>query len=392
MSDLNSLTFLLRKNTVCIDLASLQGPKPNERDIMSFIIDDVGIPPELLVEMSVHSILGHLLVTLENEDCFLEVLDKVKAGVLWTKFDTTIRGWTCSEYLTTVKITNWSVNFKFERLEKWLSHYGEVVSYQIGYWPMPRGSNIKLPNGTISLKMRLKEGMKLPGFLTIDSIGEVLHIFSDAAERVCFKCGKTGHIAARCFSFRKAEIKASKSWAQIALGSPGKGKAPAVETPAPSQDEELSQESDLVSVSQQPKNPLAEISSEENSQEIEEVPTPSPEMIPPTDDQYTSDSVFQGDESSMLPPGQPLEDKGRPDSRASYTEERRDSNVLELTGRSQSLEQEESQSLLQTKNVGNRDKKGKKHAISPPSPKSKSNKKQSRTNSHDFSKYIHKKK
>ena len=221
MPRIDDLTFIKRTNTVCIDLRDAHpGGRISEDEWVDFLIDHV-LKPEDLVEANIHSITGKLMVKLRNEETYQAVLGKLEQGIIWSKYDKPVYGWSLEDALTTVRIINVSLHIDIEKIKGKMAEYGKVVSCK-------KGTLKKIPtafNNTLVLKMKLNEGAVLPSFIDVLSMGECLQIFTETQPKVCFRCTRVGHIAAYC-RFRAKDVvftSTQSSWAQIASGEEHEG-------------------------------------------------------------------------------------------------------------------------------------------------------------------------
>ena len=230
MPDPSSLTFITRTNTVCIDVRDVYpGPKVPTKDWCSFLKEDLKLKAEDLIEAGMNTLTNYLMVKLSTEPIYLTVLEKLQAGVNWSRFNLLVYGWSTAEILSTVKVTNITCHIDLPKVLKKMGDYGQVINHRVGYLKELPG----VRDTTLLLRMKIKPGVKIPSFLDIGPMGESLQVFSDHADKVCFKCCKKGHIAPFCRNPTRApDLKSStSSWASVAGGhSPG----PAPQTaPAP---------------------------------------------------------------------------------------------------------------------------------------------------------------
>ena len=216
MPDVGALTFLLRTNTVCIDINSAH-PKGRcpRKEWVQFLTKDLGLKANDLVETQVHSITNFLMVKLKDVDIFSTVLEKLTAGVPWPQANQTVYGWSTQEVLVTVRIINLSCHVDVEKVKKKMAEYGTIAWSKLGFHQDLPG----VRDGSLTLRMKLNEGVILPSFLDLESMGECLQIFSDVSEKVCFRCSRKGHIGAYC----RAKVKdipaeGTTSWAKIVGG------------------------------------------------------------------------------------------------------------------------------------------------------------------------------
>ena len=95
-----------------------------------------------------------------------------------------------------VRIHGVSPESSKQEIENVMSKYGEVLDAEIGYI-----SKKLLPgvtNGTWTVKMILEEDKVLPNFVFMKEEGEVWQVTHENQVNVCWKCGMSGHIGARC--------------------------------------------------------------------------------------------------------------------------------------------------------------------------------------------------
>lgn len=225
MPDISTVTHLLRKNTVCFDLkAALQVSKVPLTDAVDFIADNV-CQAEEVMDLSNHTIHGHLFLKLINEQVFERVLQRAEEGIFWEKSNSKVYGWSVAEYVQTFRIANLDSDMDFQMIKDKLGSYGRVLSFEKNFL---KYRLTQVFNGTVTVKMKMFDDCELPEFLTHKPSGEVFQIFSENGKRVCFRCTKPGHIAAFCKKKAQDPGPESKtsSWASIAA-SPGKEEQPA---------------------------------------------------------------------------------------------------------------------------------------------------------------------
>ena len=243
--------FLRRKQTFCLDISAKAQDRPAYQDLFDFLVKDLNIPPDEILEITSHHKMDSMMVKVEKEDEFQKVLGKLKNGVLWEILGRKVYGWPCDKAVTRVKVINWSMDLPMEELRDSLSKYGQVVDLQLGYHPMMPGSNRKISNGTVTARIQIEEGVKIPNVLNLETLGEFLQLFSTACDKACYKCGDMGHMAASC------EQREPVSW-KSGLGG---GVAPPVETvdaTMEDKEEDKEQGADSESQDQAPKRTLEE--------------------------------------------------------------------------------------------------------------------------------------
>ena len=221
----NGLTFIKRQRTLCLDIKSAANGKTSVEEWMEFIISDMKVDVSEIASANVHGITGKLMVTFLKEEVFKDKLKLVGNGLPWTKKNgRLVYGWSTEEYLTTVKISNWSQFFPEGMITEKMQGFGEVVSCHRGTLPGFPG----ILNNTLVLRMKLKPGVELPPVLQHTAWGEILQINWEGSERVCFKCMGRGHTVAFCqqtSSFKNVEEAEVNSWAAIAAGKTSSGNA-----------------------------------------------------------------------------------------------------------------------------------------------------------------------
>ena len=140
MPDVNSLTFITRTNTVCIDVKEVHGgPKVPKGDWLNFLKDDMKLKPDQVVECNIHSLTDLLMVKLNSEELFEEIKERLRLGVPWSeKGGALVFGWSVHEALTSVRIINVSTHLDQAKIVKKMSDYGKVISVREGVhaeWP-----------------------------------------------------------------------------------------------------------------------------------------------------------------------------------------------------------------------------------------------------------------
>lgn len=216
MPDISTLTFLCRTNTVCVDVnAAYPGGRCPRKEWVLFLKKELGLRAQDMVETQVHSITNYLMVKLKNEDMFNACLEKLRKGVLWNTVKQLVYGWSTQEVLVTVRIINLSCHIDVEKVKSKMGEYGQIAWSKLGYHQDLPG----VRDGTLTLRMKINEDSTLPSFLELGNMGECLQIFSDASEKVCFKCSRPGHISAFCRAKPKTVSQETSSWARIVDGN-----------------------------------------------------------------------------------------------------------------------------------------------------------------------------
>ena len=211
------LTFIKRKNTLCIDLRSALGnvkPKPDQW--ADWITDVLKVEPANILLCSIHTVTGHLMVQLSEETVFQEKLTMLERGVPWGP-EKIVFGWSSEEYLTTVKVHNYAPHMDIEAIKSIMGAYGKVISCVPGVHRRFKNAS----DGTLTFKMKLEAGKQPPSVLKSQVEGEVLSCYFEGGPRVCYKCGQSGHIGSYCRQ-RSAkpqpqaeDVAATPSWAAL---------------------------------------------------------------------------------------------------------------------------------------------------------------------------------
>ncbi|MCP4053823.1 MAG: hypothetical protein GY739_12310, partial [Mesoflavibacter sp.] len=191
-----ALTFIKRVRTFCIDIKSAtNGQKISERDWMDLLLVDLGMDVGDIEEVGVHGITQLLMVTCLTEETFKAKLALLEQGVKWTKMKgLLVYGYSSEEYVTTIKIKNWSNFMDTEAIISVLKGYGDVLTWHRGTVP---GYPTVVSN-FIVVKMKLKPGVELPALIRNTAHGEILQILWEGGDRICFRCNGKGHTMAFC--------------------------------------------------------------------------------------------------------------------------------------------------------------------------------------------------
>ena len=231
MPNPDALTFILRDTTVVVDLQPvLAGGALKPGDQYHFVKHALGLKTGEVTEIHQHSGTRNLMIGLESEDLYNSVLKKLEDGVEWTKYPgMTFHGWSTREYLTSATIVNYTKKLGIAGIVKKLEEYGKVISHRFGVFK----EDPTIANGKVHFRIKMNDGVKLPSIIEIPSAGEMVEVFSDSTEKVCFKCTKKGHIAAFC-RFKAQDMdyanNPTPTWAQIVSQSNNAGSQGAVAT------------------------------------------------------------------------------------------------------------------------------------------------------------------
>lgn len=221
MPNTDILTFISRTNTVCVDIKEVHpSPRVPQDDWIGLMKKEFGLKVGEVVEAQVHSLTNMLMIKLSNGELYEQLLEKLRVGVMWEKFSKKVYGWSSSDHLTTVKVINYTTHIKIENLVKKMGEFGTVATWRLGELRDFPGTG----DGTVIFKMSLNQGSELPAFIEAPCTGEILHIFCDSMQKVCFKCLEKGHIAPFCRKKMKILDKKApppKSWAFIVQSGSG---------------------------------------------------------------------------------------------------------------------------------------------------------------------------
>ena len=212
-SALSSLT-----QTVCIDIRTAYpgGGKVPIPEWCSLLKNDVGLDMTLVEEVCQHSVTGVLIVRVKTEECFQDLLRKVEEGVLWSKVNKKVYGWTAGVEISTVYLHNVLGQADLKGILEVLARQGEVLGYTVHkYRELPH-----VRNGIVSVRMKLKASSEIQAYIYDEKSDCTIQVFCDKQQKVCYRCLGKGHIAAYC----KRPVKtrdtaaATKTWAAVAAG------------------------------------------------------------------------------------------------------------------------------------------------------------------------------
>ena len=212
-SALSSLT-----QTVCIDIRTAYpgGGKVPIPEWCSLLKNDVGLDMTLVEEVCQHSVTGVLIVRVKTEECFQDLLRKVEEGVLWSKVDKNVYGWTAGVEISTVYLHNVLGQADLKGILEVLARQGEVLGYTVHkYRELPH-----VKNGIVSVRMKLKASSEIQAYIYDEKSDCTIQVFCDKQQKVCYRCLGKGHIAAYCKRPVKtrATAAATKTWAAVAAG------------------------------------------------------------------------------------------------------------------------------------------------------------------------------
>ena len=212
-SALSSLT-----QTVCIDIRTAYpgGGKVPIPDWCSLLKNDVGLDMTLVEEVCQHSVTGVLIVRVKTEECYQELLRKVEEGVLWSKVDKKVYGWSAGVEISTVYLHNVLGQADLKGILEVLARQGEVLGYTVHkYRELPH-----VRNGIVSVRMKLKASSEIQAYIYDERSDCTIQVFCDKQQKVCYRCLGKGHIAAYCKRPVKTRVTAAatKTWAAVAAG------------------------------------------------------------------------------------------------------------------------------------------------------------------------------
>ena len=262
-----SNTFVGLSQTICIGIreAFPGGGKVPVGEWFGFLKEDLGLTMSDITEAFQHSIMGALLVRVEEEEKFREYLGRMERGVLWKKHGSTVYGWSAGEEVVQVALHNIFSESDLDGALRFMSSFGTIVSKQV----MTYKEAPTVKNGIVNLRMRLKPEAQLPTYIYEEKTANTIQVFSDKQQRICYRCLGKGHIAAFCRKPRKTQVTAEaagvKTWAKIAAATI----APEVEVPVikhvPATDQQLVDEPEPVP---------------ERAHQPEAAPVPEPAHVP----------------------------------------------------------------------------------------------------------------
>jgi len=235
-SALSSLT-----QTVCIDIRTAYpgGGKVPIPEWCSLLKNDVGLDMTLVEEVCQHSVTGVLIVKVKTEECYQDLLRKVEEGVLWSKVDKKVYGWTAGVEISTVYLHNVLGQADLKGILEVLARQGEVLGYTVHkYRELPH-----VRNGIVSVRMKLKASSEIQAYIYDEKSDCTIQVFCDKQQKVCYRCLGKGHIAAYCKRPVKTRVTAAatKTWAAVAAGRkdeapPGREDGTAPPPPPPAED------------------------------------------------------------------------------------------------------------------------------------------------------------
>jgi len=212
MAEKDLYTFKTRERTLCIDIQSAHPEgRATWNEWSQFLLNDLEVDPLEVKEVGMHSLTRLLMVQTYNDNEYQKQLEKMQAGVHWAEFSVTVYGWSFQENMTTVKLLNVTLSMNLDLLKAKIGEYGTIVSWKLGKHPMFKNSF----DNTITVKLMMKHGVKLPAFLPSVSIGEVVHLVSDSIRKACIRCLESGHIAPHCKKPSRRFNKPNKVWSPL---------------------------------------------------------------------------------------------------------------------------------------------------------------------------------
>ena len=104
---------------------------------------------------------GDLIVRAKTKQCYQDLLRKVKEGVLWSRVDKKVYGWTAGVEISTVFLHNVLGQADLKGILQLLARQGEVLGYTVHKYP-------ELPhvrNGIVSVWMKLKASSEIQAYI-----------------------------------------------------------------------------------------------------------------------------------------------------------------------------------------------------------------------------------
>ena len=229
MPDKSHLSFIHRKQTLCVDVKHAAKGRVTQKEWVAFLRNDLKIKPSEIEQVQYHSIADLLMVKVKDLQCFNNYLELLLAGVKWpAKGNVKVFGWSSDEVLTTVKFINIPYFVDIQFILNHMKKFGTILDHRVGVLSQtgcPDWDGI--PDGSLTLKMKVNEGAVLPPFLDLTKHGESLQLVSDQVEKKCFRCFGKGHISLHCYQKPKnfTEENSVKTWAGIVSNNDGLGQS-----------------------------------------------------------------------------------------------------------------------------------------------------------------------
>ena len=197
----NFLGFYKRTDSVCIDLYQPEffRRKPTWEEMAVFVSQQLCLSAPLkaaLKDIQLHPVKKHLFLKFRDTLSRDQVAAKLKAGVEWPAFEAKVHGWAMDKPVIVVRLHGVSPESTKREIGEVMAQYGDVLDVDIGFI-----SKKLLPgvtNGTWTVKMILQEDKALPSFVFMKEEGEVWQVTHENQVNVCWKCGMSGHVGARC--------------------------------------------------------------------------------------------------------------------------------------------------------------------------------------------------
>ena len=195
-SGAEDVTFLMRRNTVCVDLSrGLRDSRgrPTRNDIEDFIEFELGLGVDEVEDVCLHSLLRNVYVKVKDEHRADVVATRLKDGVFWQAMNRQIYGWRVDARYVTVQVQNVSAETSNFDISEEFVGYGEVLDCRKN-----RFGRFNCSDGTATLRIKLDAGVRLPNFVrrfqTRTQDAEVWRLIWKGQGLVgCYKCGGLGH-------------------------------------------------------------------------------------------------------------------------------------------------------------------------------------------------------
>ena len=196
------LTMFKRKNCVVIDLSRPEffRRKPSMSEIGDWVGDHLCQEEDLMAaiqDVQLHPLRCNIYIKFSETGVRDRVADKLLRGVQWPDWNVTVYGGALDKPITVVRLKGVNPDTKEEEIRNTMEEYGKVVGVRRGVL-CRRFPGIS--DGSWLVRMLLGEEGKprLPSLIYCLEDGEIWQVLHDHQQRVCYKCGRGGHIGDRC--------------------------------------------------------------------------------------------------------------------------------------------------------------------------------------------------
>jgi hypothetical protein len=154
---------LFQENTIFVNLrGAATDYTQKERD--SFLKDDLGLRNEDVLDIFLDPNSLHLHLTLATSALFVEILDRLFAGVQWTAVGNfTVHGWAATAPLVSVRVTGVPRRFTTSLLKRHFETFGPVSKAT----RVPDRTWSSAASGVIQLLLQPRPGVVLPHFVNV---------------------------------------------------------------------------------------------------------------------------------------------------------------------------------------------------------------------------------